>query len=1018
MIKSTLSARPAILFGLFFLSLLWNGCRPEFRSRGISYDYSTMDKETARVHREVETFLYLIDTEKYPINLHPATRIDSIRVDRKNRALTIWLNKEFSFSPFREDNVAALYTELGKTLSAPYKKYSLQMRSMDIPVEQLVPNYYRQTFPTDSARLAVKEKRPAPIVRPAEHTGPGKGLYGNNIALWHSHGWYYDQGRDRWMWQRARLFGTVEDLMPGAFTIPYLIPMLEKAGANVFVPRERDINASSVIVDNDTVEQDRPFSYSENRQGRHGSWRTGATPGYGRPSPFLSGTQNPFRLGSWRHTRSDSVKSAWIRWTPSLPDSGYYAVYISYHADSSHVDDARYRVHHAGGHSDFLVNQQIGGGTWIYLGTFKFNAGYNPQNGSVELTNRSARPGRIVSADAVKFGGGMGHIIRNGSSSGRPAYTEGARYWMQAAGFPDSLVYNLNDNQNDYKDDYQGRGEWANYLHGAPAGPNRDRSRGLGIPIDLSLAFHTDAGITRSDTAIGTLLIYSLTGADTLTVFPDGRSRLASRDFSDILQTQVVEDIRALYDPTWPRRSLREAQYSEAYRPNIPAALLELLSHQNWADSRFMLDPRFRFDVSRAIYKAMLRFIASAEQRDYVVAPLPVNHFSARLDEQGNIVLSWQAVVDPLEETAVPTAYKVYTRIDDGGFDDGVISTRPAYTLTNPKKGHIYSFKVCALNEGGESLPSEILSVGLRTEPAPTLLVVNGFDRISGPATLSDRTLSGFDYSSDNGVPDRYDLSFTGEQFDYLRRAPFVSNDRPGHGASYADAETKIIAGNTFDYPYVHGRSIFKAGYNFVSASDEALTSGQIKAGDYPLIDLIMGEEKSTSWPRAEMDTLRGIAFTVFPAAMKRVLRRYLAAGGSLLLSGAYIGSDLFRGHAAYDDALFARDVLKFRWVTGHAARTGRVFSTRAAANLGPPELRYNSGWSDKIYRVEAPDAIRGVNGGQTAWRFAENGFGAGTIYKKDYGVAALTFPLETLVSERQRDKLIKALIDYLLEKE
>ncbi len=60
---------------------------------------------------------------------------------------------------------------------------------------------------------------------------------------------------------------------------------------------------------------------------------------------------------------------------------------------------------------------------------------------------------------------------------------------------PDTLVYNLNDNKNDYNDDYQSRAEYGNYLNGAPDGPNKDRDKkGLGIPMDLSLAFHTNAG--------------------------------------------------------------------------------------------------------------------------------------------------------------------------------------------------------------------------------------------------------------------------------------------------------------------------------------------------------------------------------------------------------------------------------------------------------------------------------------------------------------------------------------------
>ncbi len=56
---------------------------------------------------------------------------------------------------------------------------------------------------------------------------------------------------DRWEWQRARLFGTVEDISVMGYVLPYLTRMLENAGANVFLPRERDMQTNEVIVDND-----------------------------------------------------------------------------------------------------------------------------------------------------------------------------------------------------------------------------------------------------------------------------------------------------------------------------------------------------------------------------------------------------------------------------------------------------------------------------------------------------------------------------------------------------------------------------------------------------------------------------------------------------------------------------------------------------------------------------------------------------------------------------------------------
>ena len=77
------------------------------------------------------------------------------------------------------------------------------------------------------------------------------GLQGRHLSLWASHGRYYDIGKGEWRWQRPFLFCTTEDLYTQTLVVPYLIPMLENAGANVFTPRERDWQRNEVIVDND-----------------------------------------------------------------------------------------------------------------------------------------------------------------------------------------------------------------------------------------------------------------------------------------------------------------------------------------------------------------------------------------------------------------------------------------------------------------------------------------------------------------------------------------------------------------------------------------------------------------------------------------------------------------------------------------------------------------------------------------------------------------------------------------------
>ncbi len=468
--------------------------------------------------------------------------------------------------------------------------------------------------------------------------------------------------------------------------------------------------------------------------------------------------ENPFRQGSYETMESERQANASIQWVPEIPEAGEYAVYISYHASSENVTDALYRVHHLGGVTEFSINQQMGGATWIYLGKFSFARGLNMDQGRVVLINEGSKRGKKITADAVKFGGGMGNIARNGFTSMRPRYQEGARYYLQYAGMPDTLVWKLNDS-NDYNDDYQSRGEWVNYLMGTPSGPKANRNaKGLGIPVDLSFAFHTDAGITDNDTVIGTLGIYST--AYDKGRFPEGLSKMASRDLTDLVQSQIVEDLRASFDPAWTRRGMWDKGYSEAFRPNVPSMLLELFSHQNFLDMRFGQEPMFRFHVSRSIYKGMLKFLEIQYGIEYIVQPLPVDNFRTGIAEDGSIELHWKAVSDPLEPTAEAESYMVYTRINGGGFDNGTAVSTPYFVLEQVQPDSIYSFKVSAVNEGGESFPSEVLSVCHASESLGTIAIINAFDRTSGPAWFDDEQHAGFMNMVDQGVPYRRGPSY------------------------------------------------------------------------------------------------------------------------------------------------------------------------------------------------------------------------------------------------------------------
>ncbi len=267
-------------------------------------------------------------------------------------------------------------------------------------------------------------------------------------------------------------------------------------------------------------------------------------------------------------------------------------------------------------------------------------------------------------------------------------------------------------------------------------------------------------------------------------------------------------------------------------------------------------DPNFKFTVGRAIYKGILQFITSQHDKDYVVQPLPVSNFAIRFGKKkkNTLELSWKGEDDPQEPSARPREYIVYTRIGYGGFDNGTLVSKASYTV-KIEPGLVYSFKVTAANRGGESFPSEILSAYKAKREREKVLIINGFDRISGPAVINTPDKAGFDLEQDPGVPYLSNFSFCGVQSGFDRtQAGKEGKESLGHSSS--ELEGMKIAGNTFDYPFIHGKAIQATGkYSFVSCSDEAVENGIVTLEDYPIVDYILGLEKEDASAKAYYKT-------------------------------------------------------------------------------------------------------------------------------------------------------------------
>ena len=837
---------------------------------------------------------------------------------------------------------------------------------------------------------------------------PKYGLSNRHIAMWQSHGRYYEAKLDRWEWQRCRLLQTVEDLYTQSYVLPFLVPMLEQAGANVLIPRERDWNSFEAIVDNDGNSFHPKSKYSE-YNGKE-SWKNGTGKGFAYLRKTYTDFQNPFTEGTYRMVNSiKNGQESKAEWIPQIDETGEYAVYVAYHTMPGSTNAARYTVYHRGGISEFKVNQQMGGGTWIYLGKFAFDKNLGKSQ-RIVLSNKTGKAGEVVTADAIKIGGGMGNIGRPEIST-YPRFTEAARYWMQWAGVPDS-IYSPTAGKDDYKDDYQARGEWVNWLAGGSE--SYPEGKGLNIPIEMSLAFHTDAGVTKNDSTIGTLGIYFTHSYDS--VFANGASRQLCKEYAETIHHSILRDIRAQFNPTWRSRGNKDASYFEARTPRVPAMLLELLSHQNFADMRYGHDPRFRFAVSRAIYKAMLRFSCKQHQQKYVVTPLPVSHMAAHLTDKGQVELTWKAVEDTLEPTAKPDRYIVYTRYGNGEFDHGKVVKQCKYVADVPK-GMVCSYKVVAMNEGGVSFPSQIVAVGRSAKPHhKKALIVNGFDRISAPADFEapaplDTLYAGFLDNEDHGVPYMVDISYVGSQKEFNRSLPWLDDDSGGFGDSHGNEETTVIAGNTFDYIALHGDAILKAGYSFESCSRERFNT---LASDISFVDLILGKQRQTKLGSGKIYPL---CFKTFTPEVQLLLTAYAQQGTSIFVSGAYVASDLWNNKLAKPqeaDLAFTKNILKYQWRNSKAAITGRLSTVRSPLNLTKTEYTYAHTLNPNTYIVEAPDAIEpACDSAYTVMRYPENNLSAAVAYRGAYKTFVMGIPFESIMDSVKREKLMAEIIRF-----
>ncbi len=779
--------------------------------------------------------------------------------------------------------------------------------------------------------------QPPPLGDPPAGTvghQPTGALSGVTVFCAAGHGW--TAGASSWFLQRPLLLDMNEDY-GNLEQLNYFVQQAYNAGATVVPFRPVGYQNIEVVLDND----DEGVTYS-------GVWsNSSAIQEYYENGATIGGV--PYRFAT-----AAAVESAVARFTPSLPADGFYPVY-GFAVDGGNRVRQTYRVVHSGGVNEVTVDHRLVGKGWIWLGNYYFLAG---TGGYVEVTNASP-DGGVVIADAIRFGNGIGDIVRPGPGtvSGYPRDEECQRYWAHSeignnfVGLSDGTtdeIYDLAGSSDD--SDNVGTGaRWGRYMNSTAF--NADRWRRIYIE------FHSNAAGCGSPTCSAQGTVALVTGNATA-------NQVA---YATILGDEVEADMiwlsPQLETPWLPRSNPFNGSFGAISTTNngdeFDATILEVAFHDNFNDANHLKSARVRPAVARASIQGIIKFLNQlpGSTIPLVFPPEPPMRVRAVAND-GQVMLGWAAGPNGNAYGSPPTGYRVYRSPNGYGFDGGIdVGNVLTTTLTDVPAGEITYFRVTAVNAGGESLPTEVVAVRPAANGEPRVLIVGGYDRVDRHLSPTHMLPAG------------------------LQRRPI---------------ERRV---NSFDYVVQHAEAIRDLPLAFDAVTNDALTDGSVSPNSYPAVAWFVGREHETT--------------DAFSAAEQAILTGYLISNqGRLFASGSEIGRDLvgFGGGVNFFNN------------TLHAAYLGDDAGTELATGVGGSILGDVGAFSfaesaGAAYTVETPDRI-GPGAGASSILNYVGGTGDSAASRYDagnYRTIVFGMPFETLAPASVRAAVMARVLDDLL---
>jgi hypothetical protein len=818
-----------------------------------------------------------------------------------------------------------------------------------------------RTTASTSANTAAPDSTPGDEVgqRPA-------GVLSNRILFTAAgHGFTAaNTGSGAWTTQRGLNNGMVED-MGNYDQMTQFVHYAWNAGATIVPTRPIGVQPNEVVMDNTSA----GVTFT-------GTWTNGGAGAAGQTATFFSLTgSNP--SARYREALGNSNETAVARYTPNIPQAGFYPVYTWVSNSSAHVannlPDQLYRVTHTGGATEVKVDHRKVGKGWVYLGTYHFDAG---SAGYVEVSNKTGAIGRAI-ADGIRFGNGRGDINRGGGISNQTREDEAAVYWIQKQaestyevinnGAPTLLPASTyrGGNSTDSDANVGAPPRWAAYVNNSAYGAMADR---------LFLSYHSNAG---GGAGRGTIGLYNGNNSpSTKTPF--------QREWALFAAKEVNDDLVALsgqLEFAWSNRTgnalvldRSDIEFGEINNNSIDdefdATILEVAFHDNAMDAALMRDPKVRQWIARSSVQAAVRYFNDATIGGggaLSFAPDAPTNVRAITLPNGDVTIRWTPPAVSNGTGAAASGYVIESSANGYGFDGGiVVAGGGSNTFTIPA-GQIGTtdatyFRVVSTNAGGWSVPGEVVGArALGAGATARVLIVNGFDRF-------DKSL------------------------DPKQNAPIS-----GPGTSAILDRVRPRSSNAFDYVIQAGEAIeaYATPVGFDSAQNEAVINGDVDLSDYNTVVWLSGEESTAN--------------DSFNPTEQALVSSYVNGGGHFFVSGSEIAWDL---GAQGGGAALLNGTLRATYVGDDA---GTYNATGAAGSIfAGISLSFDNG--AQFYDADFPDRLN-ITGGSTVAMTYAGGLGgnAGVQYTGANGekVVYLAFPFEVITTAANRGAVMAAVLTY-----